>query len=229
MVVTQDDEVAARLRSFRSHGMTTLTWQRHRGHASLVRRGRRGTQLPPRRGACRLALVQLRRLRTRTRKKESGRAIASSSIPWTSRRLRCRGHEHSSHHLAVAVLAPEVDRDRDARMVSSRRGCRRAYYPPIHLLVLRGARPAPSAARHRRGLGPNRHASALPAHDRGAGRARRTVSRGPPRWSVGRSPPGRHHRRSRRRATLAVRAPVTRVLPIAISSGLASPARDPRL
>lgn len=34
MVVTSDDAVAERLRLLRSHGMTTLTWDRHRGHAS---------------------------------------------------------------------------------------------------------------------------------------------------------------------------------------------------
>ena len=34
MVVTDDDDVAARLKLLRSHGMTTLTWDRHRGHAS---------------------------------------------------------------------------------------------------------------------------------------------------------------------------------------------------
>lgn len=33
MLVTDDDELAARLRLMRSHGMTTLTWDRHRGHA----------------------------------------------------------------------------------------------------------------------------------------------------------------------------------------------------
>src|SRR3954471_21768376 len=34
LVTTDDDEVAARMRLLRSHGMTTLTWDRHRGHAS---------------------------------------------------------------------------------------------------------------------------------------------------------------------------------------------------
>ena len=33
MVVTNDDELAAKIRLMRSHGMTTLTWDRHRGHA----------------------------------------------------------------------------------------------------------------------------------------------------------------------------------------------------
>lgn len=33
MAVTNNDEYAQRLRSLRSHGMTTLTWDRHKGHA----------------------------------------------------------------------------------------------------------------------------------------------------------------------------------------------------
>jgi dTDP-4-amino-4,6-dideoxygalactose transaminase len=33
MLTTNDDDVAARLRLLRSHGMSTLTWDRHQGHA----------------------------------------------------------------------------------------------------------------------------------------------------------------------------------------------------
>src|ERR1700744_6080035 len=33
-IVTDDDDLDRRLRLLRSHGMTTLTWDRHRGHAS---------------------------------------------------------------------------------------------------------------------------------------------------------------------------------------------------
>ena len=51
MVVTDDDELAARLRLLRSHGMTTLTWDRHRGHASSYDVVAAGVQLPPRRDA----------------------------------------------------------------------------------------------------------------------------------------------------------------------------------
>jgi len=34
MIVTDRDDLAARMRLLRSHGMTTLTWERHRGHAA---------------------------------------------------------------------------------------------------------------------------------------------------------------------------------------------------
>jgi dTDP-4-amino-4,6-dideoxygalactose transaminase len=34
MIVTNRDDLAARARLLRSHGMTSLTWDRHRGHAS---------------------------------------------------------------------------------------------------------------------------------------------------------------------------------------------------
>jgi dTDP-4-amino-4,6-dideoxygalactose transaminase len=34
MVVLRDERAAAKARLLRSHGMTTLTWDRHRGHAS---------------------------------------------------------------------------------------------------------------------------------------------------------------------------------------------------
>ena len=33
MLVTDDDQIAGRLRTLRSHGMTSLTWDRHKGHA----------------------------------------------------------------------------------------------------------------------------------------------------------------------------------------------------
>ncbi len=42
MVVTDDDELARKIKTVRSHGMTTLTWDRHQGHSfsyDVVARG----------------------------------------------------------------------------------------------------------------------------------------------------------------------------------------------
>ena len=51
MVATDDEALAAQMRLLRSHGMTTLSWDRHRGHASELRRRRAGLQLPARRAS----------------------------------------------------------------------------------------------------------------------------------------------------------------------------------
>src|SRR5207244_4440011 len=62
MLVTDDDAIAAQVRLLRSHGMTSLTWDRHRGHAhayDVVVPGF-NSRLDEIRAA--IGLVQLRRL-----------------------------------------------------------------------------------------------------------------------------------------------------------------------
>jgi dTDP-4-amino-4,6-dideoxygalactose transaminase len=135
MVVTQDDEVAARLRSLRSHGMTTLTWQRHRGHASSYDVVDAGLNYRLDEVRAALALIQLRRLEdaNAARRRLSARyRELLDPVDGVSVAFDAADHEHSSHHLAVAVLAPEVDRD-DARMaLQSARVQTSVHYPPIH-------------------------------------------------------------------------------------------------
>ena len=67
MVVTDDDELAGKIKTARSHGMTTLTWDRHRGHSfsyDVVARGY-NYRLDEMRAA--LGLVQLHKLDVRQR------------------------------------------------------------------------------------------------------------------------------------------------------------------
>jgi len=133
MVVFRDAEAAAKARLLRSHGMTALTWDRHRGHATgydVVEVGF-NYRLDELRAA--LGLVQLSRLdelndaRTRLAARYRESLTGSGFIVPT-----LGGRGRSAHHLVV-VLAPsheerELARERlrDARIQTS------VHYPPIH-------------------------------------------------------------------------------------------------
>lgn len=62
MLTTNDDDVAARLRLLRSHGMSTLTWDRHRGHAWSYDVSDLGYNYRPSEMTSALGLVQLSKL-----------------------------------------------------------------------------------------------------------------------------------------------------------------------
>ena len=135
MVVTDDDEVAGRIRLLRSHGMTTLTWARHRGHAhtyDVVARGF-NYRLDELRAA--IGLVQLGRLEA------SNRARAHIAARYRSELDRIDGmtipfrdhdSETSAHHLATLVLA-RADLQAPMRGYLRDRGIQTSlHYPPIH-------------------------------------------------------------------------------------------------
>ena len=136
MVVTSDDAIADRLRLLRSHGMTTLTWQRHQGHASAYDVVEPGLnyRLDELRAA--LAIVQLRRLADGNaarlahvlhyRKALDG--IDGLTFPFhPEERVR-----DSANHLAVVLLPHGVARD-DVREAARAEGVQTSvHYPPIH-------------------------------------------------------------------------------------------------
>lgn len=62
MVVTDDDQIASRLRRLRSHGMTSLTWDRHRGQAWSYDVTDLGYNYRPSEMLSALGLVQLEKL-----------------------------------------------------------------------------------------------------------------------------------------------------------------------
>jgi dTDP-4-amino-4,6-dideoxygalactose transaminase len=136
MVVTNDDELAERLRLLRSHGMTTLTWDRHRGHAhsyDVVEHGF-NYRLDEVRAA--VGLVQLRRLPAendgRRRISAAYRAAldgrAGLTMPFGDEAAR----EASSHHLAIALLPEGTDRVRVRETLNEARIQTSVHYPPIH-------------------------------------------------------------------------------------------------
>jgi dTDP-4-amino-4,6-dideoxygalactose transaminase len=135
MVVTDDDEVAARMRLLRSHGMTTLTWDRHRGHASaydVVDLGFNYRIDEPRAALARCRLARLdednaRRAELDARYREllaGVEGLTPALHPVAGARLAC--------HLFAVVLEEGVDRDGFRQALATRGVQTSVHYPPAH-------------------------------------------------------------------------------------------------
>jgi dTDP-4-amino-4,6-dideoxygalactose transaminase len=136
MVVTDDDRLAERIRLLRSHGMTTLTWERHRGHAPAYDVVVPGLNYRMDEVRAAVGLVQLGRLLERNaaraavavRYREALDGVAGLSIPFDPADTSHR----SSHHLSVVVLPPGSDRDRVRQQMAAEGVQTSVHYPPLH-------------------------------------------------------------------------------------------------
>ena len=135
MVVTDDDGLAEQLRLLRSHGMTTLTWARHRGHASSydVLLAGFNYRLDELRAA--IGLVQLRRLPEENAGRARIAARYRNALHGTSGVTMPFGELEegttSAHHLSVALM-PDGRRDQVREALSENRIQTSVHYPPIH-------------------------------------------------------------------------------------------------
>ncbi len=138
MLVTSRPEIYERARRLRSHGMTTLTWDRHRGHAlgyDVVDLGfnYRMSELH-----AALGLVQLQKLPryTRTRKwlteqyHQHLRFVEGLDVPFE----RYRG-EPSFHLLPVVLQKPE-QREQLMRRLATQGIQTSVHYPAVHTFQL---------------------------------------------------------------------------------------------
>jgi dTDP-4-amino-4,6-dideoxygalactose transaminase len=135
MAVTDDDALADRIRLLRSHGMTALTWDRHRGHAAgydVVALGYNYRIDEPRAALARVRLERLddenghrRELDARYRKHLSGIDRLNLLEPPTPK-LSC------SHHLFAVVLDEGVDREAFRGALAERGVQTSLHYPPTH-------------------------------------------------------------------------------------------------
>jgi dTDP-4-amino-4,6-dideoxygalactose transaminase len=135
MVVTDDDELAARVRLLRSHGMTTLSWDRHRGHASgydVVALGFNYRIDEPRAALARRRLARLdadnaRRaeLDARYRERLAGVGGLTSALPPVP-------GAQLAHHLFTIVLDDGVERARFREELAARGVQTSVHYPPAH-------------------------------------------------------------------------------------------------
>jgi len=133
MVVFREEEPAAKARRLRSHGMTSLTWDRHRGHATgydVVDLGF-NYRLDELRAA--IGIVQVSRLdeltQVRTRLANRYREKLAES-PFTIPSFGDRGR--SAHHLASVITASLQQREAARARLREQRIQTSVHYPPIH-------------------------------------------------------------------------------------------------
>lgn len=133
MLVTNDDEIADRVRKLRSHGMTSLTWDRHQGHAfsyDVVELGY-NYRIDEIRSA--LGLVQLEKLKHNNQRRAEissmyRQALFNSGVglPFSESR------GESAHHIQPVLLPPGDNQQKFMEMMR-RQGIQTSiHYLPIH-------------------------------------------------------------------------------------------------
>jgi dTDP-4-amino-4,6-dideoxygalactose transaminase len=135
MVVTDDDELERRVRLLRSHGMTTLSWERHRGHANSYDVMLEGFNFRMDDLRAAMGLVQLPHLveanaargRIVATYREALHGFRGIRMPFAP-----RAGTVPAHHLAVILLPPGTRRP-EVRAALTARGIQSSvHYPPTH-------------------------------------------------------------------------------------------------
>jgi dTDP-4-amino-4,6-dideoxygalactose transaminase len=135
MVVTDDAAVAARVRLLRSHGMTTLSWDRHRGHASsydVVDLGFNYRLDEPRAALARRRLARLDAENDRRRSLDARYRERLGHLDRLTCALMPPPGSRLAHHLFTVVVGEDVDRDAVREALAARGVQTSVHYPPAH-------------------------------------------------------------------------------------------------
>jgi dTDP-4-amino-4,6-dideoxygalactose transaminase len=135
MIVTDDESLADKIRLLRSHGMTTLTWDRHRGHASSYDVVAQGFNYRMDELRAAISLVQLGRLQERN--EERARIVdyyrdALHGFNGLTMPFAPQADVTPTHHLAVIVLPEDCPRDEFRASLATHGVQTSVHYPPIH-------------------------------------------------------------------------------------------------
>lgn len=134
MLTTDDDEIAAKLRRLRSHGMTTLTWDRHQGHAWSYDVTDLGYNYRPSEILSALGLVQLSRLENSNQRRRMLTGLyhqrIASLLPQVG--LPFLNHPGKSACHILPILLPEnINRTNFMNAMKSRGIQTSIHYPSI--------------------------------------------------------------------------------------------------
>jgi len=134
MITTNDADLALRIKRLRSHGMTTPTLDRHKGHAFSYDVAEPGFNYRIDEMRAALGRVQLLRLRARNaQRRELARRyrIGMASGPVTLPSFGERGE--SCYHIQPAVLPVGTDREAFMTALKAKGIQTSIHYPPTHL------------------------------------------------------------------------------------------------
>jgi dTDP-4-amino-4,6-dideoxygalactose transaminase len=138
VVVTNDPALADKIRLLRSHGMTTSSWERHRGHAyqyDVVALGF-NFRFDDMRAA--IARVQLAKLLRNNEKRARAAGLYMRHLdPLSKIRIPFRQSDaRVSHHLFPILLDEAVDRIALMKRLRERGVQTSIHYPPAHLMAV---------------------------------------------------------------------------------------------
>lgn len=135
MVVTDNDDLAQRLRLLRSHGMTTLTWERHRGHAfsyDVVAPGY-NYRIDEIRAA--LGRVQLQKLPVYNQRRQEINCLYEETLAELVPQVQVPYQTYrglSSCHIRPILLPENSDRSAFMQAMKEAGVQTSIHYPPIH-------------------------------------------------------------------------------------------------
>jgi dTDP-4-amino-4,6-dideoxygalactose transaminase len=133
-VTTADDSLAARVRSLRSHAMTSGTWDRHRGHEDSYDVVDVGFNYRIDEARAALGLSRLPRLRDdldARRRVARGYRERLADVPGVELTWDDAGVEHGTH-FAFLVLLPDRSARDAFRHELHERGVQTTWYPALH-------------------------------------------------------------------------------------------------
>jgi len=134
MITTEDDALSKKIRLMRSHGMTSLTLDRYKGHAfsyDVIELGH-NYRIDEIRSA--LGLVQLNKLEANNQKREvlTNRYRKNlAEINWLSSPFKNQSNKPAYH--LFPILCPKVKREDFMKYLRSRGIQTSIHYPPVHL------------------------------------------------------------------------------------------------
>jgi len=137
MIVTNDDKLARKIQLLRSHGMTALTWDRHKGHAHSYDVVDLGFNYRINEIASAVGLIQLKKLEKNNKKREKIvkeyikklKAVKELHIPFKDHVGK------SSYHLFPILLSESISRDEFMNELKKRGVQTSIHYPPVHLFT----------------------------------------------------------------------------------------------